>query len=257
MAIEFFDSSVGSPSGASAGIFIPISDLPGVVATEFGSGVDAAIKHGKAYAGIFNQVFGVVSPGNFDKLGIAVTKGIPSGTSNNTFTITYTLTGTYLNTVKDNTKQLLPIPTTGSNNGIGKFAIADVFTNAELVAADGAISGEGLLIPHTDLTEFGQNSAVTAIAAGQDNREWFAALYRWLSVYAAVRATGTTSAITAKSLGGTVGVTLGADATDATNPTTGILAADLPKADINSRQISFTVDFLLNQTTQTFDVNVA
>jgi len=256
MAFEFFEAAVSSPSGCSAGIFIPRSDLPGVAAGELANSQSTANKQSKTVLALLNKVHSTVSPTNFSKLGFATTKGAPTGVSEDVIAITYTATAQWMANSEDKTISVLPVPTTGTESGKGDFAIADIFPNAVKLAAGDAITGEGVVIPTADLVPYGSPThASVNPAVGQDNRGWFAGLYGFLSQLG-IRTTSVASAITAASRGATTAVTLPTAATDATNPTTGILAADLPKRSFFSHTYSLTLQLALNQTSQAFDVNV-
>lgn len=256
MAFQFFEAATASPSGCSAGVFIPRADLPGVAAGEFANAQSTASKQSKAVFALLNQMYAVVSPTNFSKLGIAVTKGQPAGAGEDILNIAYTATIQWMANSESKAISMLPVPTTGTESGKGDFALTDIFANAVKVAADDAITGEGLVIPTADLVPYGSASHGSLnIATGQDNRDWVAGLYGYISQLG-IRTALSASAITAASRGTTTGVTLPAAATDTTNPTTGILAADLAKRSVFSHQYSITVQLLLNQVTQQFDVNV-
>ncbi|PNW40086.1 UNVERIFIED_CONTAM: hypothetical protein BEN50_15055 [Euhalothece sp. KZN 001] len=253
MALEFFEGAVTSPSGASDGVFIPISDLPGVVAGEFANSDGTELKTAKAILGAF-YALNNNRPSN--ALGLTINRNTNSGgldLTNNSFTLTPQFY------IDHETKQMdaLPLPTSGDNSGVGGVSIQDIYPNAEKVAADGAISGEGFLIPSIDIEPFGApDHASLDITA--DQRLWFLGLGQWLTTDSSilVRQASQASAITARSRGGTTAVTLPPVATEQSNPTTGLSASDLNKISVVSHALAITVQTKMNQETQTFDVNV-
>jgi hypothetical protein len=90
------------------------------------------------------------------------------------------------------------------------------------------------------------------------SRQWFMAVIRYLFAEVPIRVANTTqSALITKTLNDLTPFVLPADATASTNPTTGIDPNDLNQLDIYVRPIQFTVQYLLNEVTQTFDVRVA
>lgn len=253
MALQFFEAAVVSPSGASEGVFIPISDLPGVEAGELANGESTEKKTAKAILGAFLGLNNNISA---NALGFTVTRATASGgldLTNNAFTITPQFY------VDHESKQMaaLPVPSSGANSGVGDITIADIYPNAEKIATDGAISGEGVLIPSADIAPYGApDHASVSLAA--DSRLWFMGLAQWVSVDASIliRAASQASAITARDRGGTAAVTLPAAATAQTDPTTDLSTSDLNKISTLQHAFAITIQTKMDQTTQRFDVNV-
>lgn len=253
MSLEFYEAAAVSPSGASDGVFIPIADLPGVVAGELAAAEDTGKKVAKAILGALQGIANTL-PSN--ALGLTVTRATASPGTDLTNNI-LTLTSQFY--VDHETKQMdsLPVPSAGANSGVGGVAITDVFPNAEKIAADGAISGEGFLIPTANIAMYGA-PAHGAIALANDSRLWFMGLAQWLTVDSnfAIRSPSQASGIVARSRGGTAAVTLPANATAATDPTTDLAASDLSKISVLQHSFSVTVQTIMDQAAQTFDVNV-
>ena len=253
MALEFFEGSVASPSGASAGVFIPISDLPGVEAGEFANVESAEIKTAKAVLG---ALFALTNNLPNNLLGFTAGRTTNSGgldLTNSAFTITPQFY------IDHETKQMsaLPVPSSGVNSGVGELSITDIYPNAEKLAADGAISGEGFLIPSGDVEPYGAPDHAS-ISLASDSRLWFMGFAQWGSVDSSilVRTASQASAIVSRNRGNTQAVTLPPAATQTTDPTTDLSASDLNKISVVQHTFNLTVQAKLNQNTQTFDVNV-
>ncbi|WP_024547127.1 hypothetical protein [Picosynechococcus sp. NKBG15041c] len=255
MVLAFFDQAVvaGAGNGVPAGLFLPIADLPGVVAGEFGSAESTATKTGKAALAIANAIHSYLSANAAQIVGMVSTRAKASA-SDSLDNLTYSFACQYLADLETQSMGQIPLPMAGANAGIGGFAIDDVFPTATEVAAEGAISGEGVVIPYADVAEYGGDDP--AAIAGVDNRDFVAALIRAFPSLLTVRTASVASAVTAVSQANPTVFTLPAAATAETNPTTGIVAGDLPKIGLLQFTTSWTVQVALNQTAQTFDVNV-
>lgn len=256
LGFEFFDAA-GNP--VADGVFIPVAALPGVSAAELAAGEPAATKEAKVLLAMLNQFFNVLSPAAFNKLGFAVTKSAPAGIIADVFNQTFSATWQKLVNLDDNTVSMIPEPGTGANTGLGSFSILDVFPGSAKVAAGavGGATGAGVVIQTVSLTPYGSlTHAALAIAAGSDNRDWFSALLDHLALDAVIRTASIASAVTAATASAVGAIAIPAAFTATPDPTSGILAADLPKRGIITRTLTYTVQLLVNQTTQAFDVRV-
>lgn len=255
--LNFFDGAVaaGAANGVPAGIFLPVSDLPGVVAGEFGAGESQVTKEGKAMLSYLNALFAYYEANTATILGMAATFAKAS-ISNTLSNFTFTVQHQYLSKLSDKSYDQLPLPAAGANSGVGGVAIADIFANAESLDAEDAISGEGFVIPYADLAAYGGEVPVS-IAAGQDNRDLLAAISRGVGEVLTIRDATTASAVTANTQSTAATFTLPAAATAAVDPTTGILASEVDKIATTQMTTSYTIQILLNQAAQTFDVAVA
>ena len=250
--LEFFEASVTSPSGASEGVFIPIGDLPGVESGEFANTASQETKEAKGILAAFNKMKTNLPSG---ALGLSITRNTASGgldLTNNSFSIVSQLMADH------ETKQLspLPVPTTGDNSGVGAVTIIDLFPNAEKIAADGAISGEGFLVPTADVEKHGSPDHDSLVLA-DDSRMWVQGLAEFVSSTLTIRSASQQSAITTRTRGNTQGVTLPPAATAQANPTTDLTQSDLNKISVFSHNYSVIIQTKMNQVSQTFDVNVA
>lgn len=255
LAFEYFDAA---GNAVADGVFIPVAALPGVVAAELAAAQSVALKEGKALLAILNQMFNILSPTTFLKLGFAITKGIPAGSAADIVNLTFTATWQKMVNLDADTTSMIPVPTVGASLGLGDFAVEDVFPGAAKVAAGGAVAGAGVVVntsgltPYSSLTHAGLNTA-----AGQDNRAWFAALFDHLAASVTVRDELNQSAVTAAALGGVDAADIPDAFVAATDPTSGILAAEVNSRGLVTRTNSYTIQLQLSQTAQTFDVRVA
>lgn len=255
MALTFFHQAViaGAGNGVPAGLFLPIADLPGVVAGEFGAGESQATKVGKAALAIANGIHAYLVANQDSVVGMAATRAKASA-SDSLDNLTFSFSAQYLADLETQSLGQIPLPVAGTNAGVGGFALDDVFLNAAEVAAEGAIPGEGVVVPYADVAPYGGEDP--AAIMGVDNRDFVAALIRAFPSLLTVRTAAIASAVTAVSQANPTIFTLPAAATAETNPTTGLTVADLPKIGLLQFTTSWTVQVLLNQATQTFDVNV-
>jgi hypothetical protein len=251
LSFEYFDAA---GAAVADGVFIPTSDLLGVEDTELEAG--DADKESKVALALLNVLYETLSLVNFDSLGWAVSKGNPTSAGADLINQGYSVTNTYAVDFATASVGQLPVPSAGANADVGLFGLFDLFPNAAKVAAAGNTSGAGVLIPSADIAAYGApvHASVT-IGAGEDNRDYLAALVNYLAAELTLRTGVDASAVTNKSRGSATGLTPPADWTDATNPTTGLDSADLPKYSFFSVAYGFTFQLLLDQSTQTFDVN--
>lgn len=250
---EFF---AAAGSATSDGVLIPIADLTGLKATELAPSESLNAKESRTVTSLLNTIHAALSPASFAALGFTITRGVPAGAGDNLINQTFTLTWQKL--VRLDTAQVaqIPVPTTGTHTGVGQFSILDVFANASKVESGDSTSA-GVLIPTAELASFANLSHATlTVAATADNRDWFAALADWLAADASRRSTSEASAIINTSMGGVNSVGIPAAFTATNDPTSGLLAADLGKRGLISRSTSLTVQSVLNQDAQTFDVHV-
>jgi len=249
--LQYFDAGGGTTT--AAGVFIPASDLPGVDAAE----LEAADtdKESKVALSLINALYSTLSPESFDSLGWAVSKGQPSSAGTDLINQSYSLTIGYAANHGSSTVGQLPPPTIGANADVGKFGISDLFPNATKETTAATV-GAGVLVPTSELANYGGPAdPAIAIAAGEDNRDWLAALVNYLVLATTRRSADDASAVTNTTKGSATGLTPPSAWTDDTDPTTGLVAADLPKYSFFNVSYGITFQLLLDQLTQTFDVN--
>lgn len=243
-----FEQFSAAGVAAAAGLFVPVADLPGVLAAELDG---SAAGRDKALLAILNRFYDVLSPSNFDKLGFSVSKPNPTGQGTDLIAQNYSAVIQYAVNHEDGMVDMVPVPTAGANLGVGAIALDDLFPNAAAVVAAGATTA-GIVIPNTEVAAYGGPAAAVIPA---DARPYLASLYHYLVVESTSRSANDASAVTTKSRGSATGFTPPAAWTQAVDPVSGIAAASLPKMSFFSVSFSLTVQLLLNQTTQTFDVN--
>jgi hypothetical protein len=260
MAIAYFDAA---GTASSAGIFIPLDNIAGLTsASELAASEPEIKKQCKFLAGFLTTFQSAIETNRtvtnslVTALGFIVTKGNPAGVGVGIFSQTFTVNIAQVIDYSNDTFYPIPVPTGGTNTGRGVLKITNVFPDAIAVANAGSISEAGILIPHSDINAYGGESTTDPTSDGQ-SRKWFAAINRYLFDAIPIRVTNTTvSALTTKTLGAVTPFTLPTDALASTNPTTGLTASNATVNDIYSRSIQFTIQYLLNETTQTFDVYV-
>jgi hypothetical protein len=154
------------------------------------------------------------------------------------------------------TISVVPVPASGANSGLGDFAITDVFASAAKVATGGAVSGAGVVINTSGLLPY---SSLThaSIDVATDSRAWFSALADHLVVDSIKRTTTVASSVVTGIASTLSASAIPAEYIAAVDPTSGILAADVPSRGLINRTDTFTLQLQLNQSTQTFDVLVA
>jgi hypothetical protein len=249
---KFYGASVsaGSGNGVVAGLFIPIADIPMISAGEFASGVSQATKESKLLLGLGTALYDYYTANSANILGFAVSLAQAS-VSAKIVNWTYSFTTQKVAKQADGTFDILPLPSIGTNSGVGGVNIDDIFANAALVSAEGAISGEGVLIPNSDIV------GATDAVLGSDMRDYLEGLLTFIAGSGvSVRGTSTASGITALSNPTNYSIfALPAAAYDATNPTTDILASELGYIATVQKSVAYTVQLTLNSITGNFDVN--
>lgn len=251
-------------TATSAGIFIPRANLNGLtIDGELATNEPSDTKQCKFLAAFLSTFQTILTANRSDPnslatgLGFTLAKGNPTGSGQGRFQQTFTATFTTVFDNTNNTAYPIPVPSAGTNNGKGVLLVTDIFPDALNVAAGGAISEAGVVIPHADVDLYGAETT-TDVANDTQSRKWFASMFRMLFDSIPLRATGVTlSAVTVKTLNDITQYTLTESDTAATNPTTGLSSAELTMLDIYSRSIQFTIEYLIDETTQTFDVRVA
>jgi hypothetical protein len=228
MAFQIFPVAGGTAD--FDGLFIPVADLlnGGIEgASEFADAEPAALKRDKGLFAVCELVTAYVAG-----LAPGVALGI-SASRPNTSTVNYQygLTVQLYEVLGEGSPLApLPIPSVGDNAGIGDFSIEDIFPNAVKVAAAADPGGSGILIESASVANFG-GPAHASLNLTADSRMYFGALFRYMAASAdlPLRSASVASAVTAKSAAAPVTFFPTAAMTAATNPTTDIAAADLPR----------------------------
>lgn len=247
--LEFFESA---GTATAEGVFLPISDLIGVSAGEFADAESVETKENKLMYSLANTFTnGALTLA----LGLTATANNIAGQSNVLSSKSYSFTVQYYADHQNEVIDVLPLPTVGNQVGVSDIAFTDLFPNAVKVAAAGAVSGEGVVIPTAFTLVYGSPS-YASLNLGADSRSYIGSLIRFLIANIDQRSAVIASAVTAKAISATAGLTLPAAATTLPNPTTGIDPDDLNKLDFFSKTMTITMQRIENETTQSFDVNV-
>jgi len=228
------------------GIYIPATDLPGVDAAEL---ITDPATEGKVTLALLNAL-ATVDPA---PLGFSVTAGTTTGAGPSILNQGFTLAWQLVTNLTTGTIAPAPLPIEGANLGAGGLAVTDVFPGAVKVAAAAAAPAAGIVISTDQLAEYGP-VVHASLNLASDSRALWAALADTLGAALALRTGETASAIVARTLGSVGSQTIPAAWTAATDPLSGLAAADLPSLGLITRSVSVSIQLELNQTTQTFDV---
>lgn len=253
LAIEYFDAA---GVAAGAGVFIPLADLPSLQSAELASALPTPAKEGRVMLALLNRINAVVSPDTFDKLGFAITKNAPDGVDTDIFNQSYSVSWQKLVDLNTDTVSAVPVPTTGANLGLGSFTIADIFPSAVKVEAAGAVASAGIVINTAGIALY-SSLTQAALNVASDSRAWFSALCDHLTVDSVKRSATVASGVVSASPSTVTGSTIVAAFTALPDPTTGILAVDVPTRALINRTDSIVIQLQLNSLTESFDVLVA
>lgn len=246
---EFLESGANAVNNL---VFFPVSDLVGYAAADFANTESADTKRSKFINGFFKAL---EISGLADALGMTIVTGNIIGQSDVLSTITYTMTAQYYRNIDDNSGGVLPLPLIGDQVGVGEVSLNTPFPNVVKVNAGATVPANGVGVPSSVIEAFSTlTHALIDVAA--DSREWLASFLRYLVSNLEVRSATKASGITAAALGANAAIALSANATDATNPTTGLAEADLPKLDVSQRSFTITIQRIEDKTTKIVDVNV-
>lgn len=238
--ISYFDNAVaaGAGNGVPAGLFIPRDTaLPGITTP---SELASANKERKVAYAVANQVFDVLNA-QANKLGLTVSRPTPTGAAANLINQSFTLQTTFMVNHAASTVGMLPLPA----GNAGLVSLSSIFPGCAFVAAEGAISEPGVVVPSSYVQSLGGSIPGTI---NDDARSWLSALY-----HSMVKDLDSSTALVAASRGSAVGSAPAANFTG-TGAITGLVDADLPTRSFFSTTYSLTLQLQLNQSTQTFDL---
>lgn len=255
MAFQIFPLAGGTAD--FAGVFIPVGDLlnGGIEgAAEFADAEPAALKRDKALFAVSEIVTAYIAGlASGLSLGLSVTRPNIAST-NYTYGVSIQL---HEILGSGNTLAPLPVPSAGANAGVGEIALTDVFPNATKIAAAADPGGSGLLIESASVASFGAPDHVSLVLAN-DSRMWFGALFRHMSVSTdlPVRSGVDASAVVQKSAPPYVSFSLPAAATAATDPTTDLVAADLPQTVLIQQAATVTFNLVASAPQPTLELEL-
>lgn len=256
LQIEYFDVS---GIATNAGVFIPITALPGVLATELAPSISVPLKQSKVHLAMLNRIFDVVSLTTFIALGLTVTKNTPNGTGVNRIAQTFTATWQKVVDLSSNSLSVIPVPSTGANTAVGDFSLLDIFPSAAKVAAADPVPSAGIVIATIPLAQYDGDltQANITISPSSDNRNYIFALLTYMAIAMDLRSPTVPSAVSGLSASAIGASAIPTAFTQLTDPTSGINALDLPKLGLITKSLSYTIELEMNTTSQTFDVRVA
>jgi hypothetical protein len=248
-----FNVFAGSGTASNAGIFIPLADLPGLSQSELAT-TGSTLEANLVYA-MLNALYSAMAPMTI--LGIAnLNKSQPAGTGTGRFSEAIGFAYQRLINFKLGTVGAIPIAVTGTEAGMGSLTIEDIFPGAAIVSQGGAITGAGIVVPSSLVSDYG---ASTINNIDDDARAWVGALLPAIAAGVTVRSATVESAITSRTLISGIrstGVSIPAAWYDAANPLTNISAADLPWLRVIQDQVTIEYEMAIDADTQTLSLSV-
>jgi hypothetical protein len=239
---------------ASAGVFIPVTDVAGMTGGEIAD--TGATLEGKLAYGFLNGFFGAVNTVN--PLGFGDSdKTSPAGTGDNTYTEGIETLILRLTDLRTGQIKLPPLPTTGSFAGQGKLLLTDCWPNCTFIAEAEESTGTGIIIPNTWIIGYGGTIPATV---EDDAREWWAALIFALAASLTARTTTVNSAITFiqnLTTNRLTGAVIPISWYNDTNPEAQLAATDLPFVRLTQERIRIDYELVTDPINQTFEVNIA
>lgn len=251
MAIQYSDTVPGNTANGD-GVFIPTDNISGIEVGEFTIGTTNT-KDSKLLFGILSSIVANL-PG--DALGLSAIKGNISGISASIFSQQFTFSFQLRTNLGTKGATVLPVATGGTYQDVGKVSLLDIFPDAVKVTSGGTLSGEGVVLLSADLDDyFAPSHGGLTIGASSDNRDYLVGLVNYLYNTLAIRSAGNASALISKNKSDGI-VTLSAAAYAETNPTMGLTAANLLNSVFTQTTQTFTIQSVLNDVTQTYEVRV-
>jgi hypothetical protein len=248
-----FEVFTEAGTAAAAGVFLPLADLPGLTALELAT-TGSQLEGHLAYA-LLNALYSTMAPMN--TLGVVnLSKSNPTGTGAGLFTEAIGFAFQRVVNLQTGSVGVVPLATIGTETGLGSVAIADIFPDAEIVAESGAVAGAGIVVPDSVVANYG---AASKASIEDDARDWIGGLLAALAGGLTVRSTTVASALTSRtalaSLRST-GVAIPPTWYDATNPITGIAAADLNWIRVIQDAITIEYELAIDSETQSLSLSV-
>lgn len=235
---------------ARAGIFIPVSDLPGVEAAELDeANADAKDKGVMAFV---YRVWEFLNQPAASPLGMSLARGNLLAQGQDLVRQQFTFTTTIANKLDSGTVGLLPVPSTGANAGVGRVALNAIFPN--MIDGSAGLNDVPAGIVIATPGNFADTLTPGASVSTQ-SRPWLTSFFMALGTESQIRSGTEASGIVTRSLSNAVGQAPLAAWTQANDPTTGLVAADLPKYKFYNLTVASTFEKKLNFTAQTFDLN--
>jgi hypothetical protein len=259
MASTFQGLSFYDVAGTSLvdGIFLPIATLPGLIATEIADAQLDHLKYSKTLNAISETLFSAISNSSFAaSVSFSANKLAPAGAGLEQITQGFSFSFSKVLDLQGQEILEVPVPTVGSNIGIGDIDLTDVFPSASKVTIGGAISGAGVVVSTSLLTPYSSiTHAGLTINGSMDNREALSALIMFLGNASLLRSTTQASGITSRTVQTTPTISaIPASFTALPNPTSGIDPTQVLVRSLITRTCTITFNYSLNVSAQTFDV---
>lgn len=253
--IEFLANGANATSDS---VSIPITNLSSAYtySTHFQTAADK-LRYARLINAFFEKAYAYFTLNTTDHLGITLTKDIDDLAAS-TPVLFYDVWTLVQQRYIEYASQPEPLPLPPS--GAGDFDLLDIFPNASKVDSGDAVTADSVLFPVEDLEVYGSPAyASLTLTAGQDNRNVWMSMASYLINNATIRATGVsavTSAVISKTVNIPTNITVPDSFTNATNPLTGISAADLyGKAFVSSQTMILTLEQKRDPVTRLYDVN--
>lgn len=250
MQLQFLPSAGGNAT--FNGYFIPTPDLlAGGIEdeSEFDVSESIPVKRDKAvFAILMVALTYIKSLDPLDRLGLSV---VVPDLNNATNTFAMTVQRTFSDSV-DSRPLPVPVPETGIYLGRGAINFTDIYPSAIKATATQVIAVSGVLINASDLELFG-TSVFPDTVLGEDSRHLLFALMKSFAsdtVNLPTRSATTISAISERNAGTSSEVTIPTAYYTGSNPTSGILLADVPNTHLLSSgtvSISFVTGKTINE----------
>jgi len=240
------------------GLYIPISDLPGMEATELATSESLNRKEGKTIFSLIQKIYNFLSV-NTSTLSLVSSIGNPAIVNSTLITLSYSLVVDYLTDVSTGKISMVPVPTFGVYTGIGEASLRDVFPNCFVVSstdntADASgigAAGAGVLISTDDLATYGffndvEDSDISTINISADNRYSIASFFQCIcDGNVNIRSSSIASGITSISVSTASAVNIPVTYYSNTNPLSGISSANLDHLSLTRRSYSITFELSL------------
>lgn len=262
MALDFFYNDANTVTVPTTlpfvGLYIPISNLPGMTAAELATSEAANRKEGKTVFSLIQKIHSYLFV-NTGTLSLTTSISNPSVVSPSLISVTYNMVVSYLTNVASGTNSMIPPASSGVYSGIGDISLRDIFPNcikvtstANTADASGiGAAGAGVLISSGDLSSYGffndvPGSTITTLNITSDNRYAVAAIYQAIcDGNVGVRSTANASGITRVTISNATVMSIPPTYYAASNPVSGINSADLDRLSLTLRTYSITFELIL------------
>lgn len=236
------------------GVFIPPTNLLGFVAAEMATAEPLAVRLGKFFYAFGKQIANFRAA-NVDVVGLNVSRS--ENVVEDRFGVKQKIFNFVIQQIADDRTGLVtfpPVATTGIRANAADFTFLDIFPNAVKVAAGANTSGAGVLILSSAIAAESTLSHAT-IDLAADCREYVRALLSSAFTNRPLRTAETASGVVSAGYSVASSPAVPAIWTQALNPYTALLTADVRFLSVLQKTISFTIETIENEDLQTFDVN--